>query len=51
MWHDVNPALVRSFDWIAEVCAALDDLVRKEKLPGRLFHVRDSWMIVWKKHW
>lgn len=49
VWHDASPALVRSFDWIAEVCGALDDLVREGKLPGHLFHVRDSWMMVWRK--
>ena len=49
VWHDANPALANAYGWIAEVCGALGDLVRDGKLPGKLFHVRDSWMTVWRK--
>lgn len=48
VWHDVSPELIYKYHWIQEVCAALGDLIRDGDIDSPLYHVRNSWTIVWK---
>lgn len=49
VWHDANPSLTSTFPWIGEVCGAIGDLIKRKHISPYLFHVRDSWMTVWRK--
>lgn len=44
LWHDFHPGLARQYDWIAEVCHAINDLYREGTLTNRILHLRDSWI-------
>jgi hypothetical protein len=44
LWHDFNPGLVRKYEWIHSVCTGIEALFREGKLSGRLYHLRDSWV-------
>lgn len=44
LWHDFNFSLVRSYHWIYEVCVGLEELYRTRRLRGRIYHLRDSWV-------
>jgi hypothetical protein len=44
MWHDFSVPLVRSYHWIYEVCVAIEELYRKKMLRGDIYHLRDSWV-------
>lgn len=44
LWHDFHLGLVRSYDWIHSVCLGVEELYRAGKLGGRIYHLRDSWV-------
>ena len=44
LWHDFNPRLARSYHWIYDVCVAIEELYHTQKLRGRIYHLRDSWV-------
>ncbi|MCP4037549.1 MAG: hypothetical protein GY733_11475 [bacterium] len=44
LWHDFSFPLVRSYHWIYEVCVGIEELYRTRKLSGRIFHLRNSWV-------
>jgi predicted O-methyltransferase YrrM len=44
MWHDFSFPLVRSYHWIYEVCVAIEELYRTKMLRGPIYHLRDSWV-------
>jgi hypothetical protein len=44
LWHDFNPRLTRNYEWIHSVCTGVEALYREGKLSGRLYHLRDSWV-------
>jgi len=44
LWHDFNFSLARSYHWIYEVCVGLEELYRTRRLRGRIYHLRDSWV-------
>jgi len=48
LWHDFNPALAKKFHWIASVCDGVERLCRKGAVQGRIFHLRDSWIGVYR---
>ena len=48
LWHDFHPGLVEKFDWINSVCLGVEELYARNLLSGRLFHVRDSWIGVYR---
>lgn len=48
LWHDFNPALASKFHWIGAVCEGVERLYRKGALQGRSFHLRDSWVGVYR---
>lgn len=49
VWHDANPELIRHHFWIQEVCAAIGDLLGSGAIAGPLYHIRDSWTVIYKK--
>jgi predicted O-methyltransferase YrrM len=43
LWHDFNPQLAPKYPWIADVCAAIEQLYRTGRIRGRMLHLEDSW--------
>lgn len=48
LWHDFNPVLVDKFHWIRSVCMGVEQLYRRKALQGRIFHIRDSWVGIYR---
>jgi hypothetical protein len=48
LWHDFNPALVDTFPWIRCVCEGVNRLGVRGLLAGRILHVRDSWIGIYR---
>jgi hypothetical protein len=48
LWHDFNLGLVDNYPWIKSVCAGVERLFEAGHLQGRVFHVRDSWVGVYR---
>jgi hypothetical protein len=44
LWHDFNFQLVKTYHWIYDVCMGVEELYRTKKLSGRIYHLRDSWV-------
>lgn len=48
LWHDFNLDLIEKYHWIRSVCLGVEKLYAQGLLPGRIFHVRDSWVGVYR---
>ncbi len=48
LWHDFNYELRLKYGWIQEVCLGVEMLIRDGLINGRIFHVRDSWIGVYR---
>lgn len=48
MWHDFNPGLAKKFAWVGAVCEGVERLCCKGLIRGRILHVRDSWIGVYR---
>ncbi|MDD8017229.1 MAG: class I SAM-dependent methyltransferase [Bacteroidota bacterium] len=48
LWHDFNPSLVDKFNWIEDVCLGVESLYRRNLLTGKIFHIKDSWIGIYK---
>jgi predicted O-methyltransferase YrrM len=48
LWHDFNLGLVHNYPWIQSVCLGIERLCVTGHLKGRIFHVRDSWIGVYR---
>ena len=48
LWHDFAPELAKIYSWIAEVCRGVERLYRKGLLKGRILHLQDSWVGLYK---
>ena len=48
LWHDFNPHLTMKYEWIRNVCLALERLYSESRLAGKIYHIRDSWMGVYQ---
>ncbi len=44
LWHDFNPELAPVYPWIREVCLGLERLHAAGLLRGRILHLQDSWV-------
>lgn len=44
LWHDFNLDVMAAYPWIAEVCHGVDRLYAERLIKGRILHVRDSWI-------
>lgn len=48
LWHDFNPSLASKFDWIHSVCLGVEKLLRAGVLKNRVFHLKDSWVGIYR---
>lgn len=48
LWHDFNLDLVNRHEWIYSVCLGVEKLYEKGILKGPLFHVKDSWVGIFR---
>ncbi len=48
LWHDFNPATIYNYRWHLTVAQGVERLVRDGLVRGRIFHVRDSWVGVYR---
>lgn len=48
LWHDFNLDLVKKYGWISSVSLGVEKLYRDGLISGRIFHIRDSWVGVYK---
>ncbi len=48
LWHDFNLDLVKKHHWIHSVCSGVEKLYQDGLINGRIFHVRDSWVGVYR---
>lgn len=48
LWHDFNPALAHTYPWIGDVCSGVEQLYADRLLKGRVLHVQDSWIGIYK---
>lgn len=44
VWHEFDLALAQSHRFIYEVCLGLEELYRSRLLQGKIYHLRDSWV-------
>jgi Methyltransferase domain len=48
LWHDFNLELINKYHWIGSVCLGVEKLFADGVLRGRVFHIRDSWVGVYR---
>jgi predicted O-methyltransferase YrrM len=48
LWHDFNPELAAKYSWIRSVCLGVERLFRAGLLRGRMYHLRDSWVGIYR---
>ncbi|HOI76288.1 MAG TPA: class I SAM-dependent methyltransferase [Methanofastidiosum sp.] len=48
MWHDFNMDQILDYDHINSVCKGIEKLYAEGYLKGQLFHVKDSWMGIYR---
>jgi len=48
MWHDFNPELANVYEWINEVCDGVNRLYADGLVRGRILHLQDSWVGLYK---
>lgn len=44
LWHDFSPPLADTYHWIKEVCRGIERLYAEGLLKGRILHLQDSWV-------
>lgn len=48
LWHDFNLDLADKYYWIHSVCIGVEKLFQDGLINGRIFHVRDSWVGIYR---
>lgn len=48
IWHDFNLELMMKYGWINDVCLGVEKLFEDGIITGRVLHVKDSWMGVYR---
>lgn len=48
LWHDFNLELTKKYNWINAVCKGVEKLYRHGYLKGRMFHIKDSWVGIYR---
>ncbi len=48
IWHDFNMDQILDYDHINSVCKGIEKLYAEGYLKGQLFHVKDSWMGIYR---
>jgi predicted O-methyltransferase YrrM len=49
LWHDFNPELRKKYVWINAVCIGIERLYKENLIEGRILHLKDSFMGLYKK--
>lgn len=44
LWHDFAPSLVAVYPWVGDVCHGVDKLYADGFLNGKILHLQDSWV-------
>lgn len=44
MWHDFNPELINTYDWVKGVCEAVSSLYRHGHLTNKTLYLQDSYV-------
>jgi hypothetical protein len=47
VWHEFNLALAPTHHYIYEVCVGLEELCRSGLLEGKIYQLRDSWVLLY----
>jgi hypothetical protein len=48
-WHDFAPGQAHRYDWIDQVCLAIEELCRTRAVGGPILMLRDSWTALYRK--
>jgi len=48
LWHDFAPELVKTYDWIWEVCKGVELLFATGLIRDRILHLQDSWVGIYR---
>jgi hypothetical protein len=48
LWHDFNLELALKYDWIHSVCLGVEKLISVKSIRGKIFHVKDSWVGIYR---
>jgi hypothetical protein len=48
LWHDFNLDLAKKYNWINDICQAVEDLIKENYVKGRIFHIKNSWVGIYK---
>lgn len=48
LWHDFAPGLVKSYSWLGDVCRGVERLYSEGLISGRILHLQDSWIGLYK---
>jgi len=48
LWHDFNLGLTKKFPWIGDICTAVEKLLEEDRISGRIFHIKDSWIGIYQ---
>jgi len=48
LWHDFNLNLTKKYYWIHHVCKGVEKLFAKGYLKGKILHVKDSWIGIYR---
>ena len=48
LWHDFNIDLIQKYHWIYSVSLGVEKLIANGLIHDRIFHVRDSWVGVYR---
>jgi predicted O-methyltransferase YrrM len=48
LWHDFSPQLMNIYPWLKDVAAGIDRLYTDNLLQGKILHLQDSWIGLYK---
>ncbi len=48
LWHDFNLELWNKYAWIHDACKGVEMLLEQGLISGNIFHVRDSWVGIYR---
>ena len=48
LWHDFNLDLAKKYEWINSVCLGVEALYKEGLIKGRIYHIKDSWVSIYK---
>jgi len=48
LWHDFAPELAKVYSWIGDVCRGVERLYAEGLISGKILHLQDSWVGLYK---